>query len=96
MENVYFKRTIDDELLAWSKESSRKPILLRGARQVGKSTAVKALAKLFDYFVEINFEEQKSVHSLFEGDLSPAELCENLSLMFNTKIEAGKTLLFFL
>lgn len=70
-------------------------MLLRGARQVGKSTSVRELAKNFEYFLEINFEEQKRVHSLFEGDLSPRELCDNLSVMYNTPVIAGKTLLFF-
>jgi len=92
---MYLARKIDRDLLEWSKESQRKPLLLRGARQVGKSTSVRELAKNFEYFLEVNFEEQKRVHSLFEGDLSPRELCDNLSVMYNTPVIAGKTLLFF-
>lgn len=92
---MYIKRSIDKELLAWSKDSSRKPLLLRGARQVGKSTAVRELAKGFEYYLEINFEEQKRVHSLFKEDLSPIELCDNLSIMYNTPVIPGLTLLFF-
>jgi uncharacterized protein len=92
---MYIKRSIDIELLKWSTDHSRKPLLLRGARQVGKSTAVRELAKKFDYYIEINFEEQKRVHNLFEEDLSPVELCDNLSIMYNTPVIHGKTLLFF-
>lgn len=92
---MYLRRKIDQELLAWSKELSRKPLLLRGARQVGKSSAVKELSKHFDNFLEINFEEQRQVHVLFAGDLSPKALCENLSVLYNTPIVPGKTLLFF-
>jgi predicted AAA+ superfamily ATPase len=92
---MYLARKIDRDLLEWSKESRRKPSLLRGARQVGKSTSVRELAKNFEYFLEINFEEQKRVHSLFDGDLSPRELCDNLSVMYNIPFVAGKTLLFF-
>jgi predicted AAA+ superfamily ATPase len=92
---MYLARKIDRDLLEWSKESQRKPLLLRGARQVGKSTSVRELAKNFEYFLEINFEEQKRVHSLFDGDLSPRELCDNLSVMYNIPFVAGKTLLFF-
>lgn len=92
---MYLARKIDRDLLEWSKESQRKPLLLRGARQVGKSTSVRELAKNFEYFLEINFEEQKRVHSLFDGDLSPHELCDNLSVMYNIPFVAGKTLLFF-
>ena len=91
---MYLARKIDRDLLEWSKESQRKPLLLRGARQVGKSTSVRELAKNFEYFLEINFEEQKWVHSLFEGDLVPRELCDNLSVMYNILCVAGKTLLF--
>lgn len=91
---MYLKREIDAELLKWSKETSRKPLLMRGARQVGKSSAVRELSKNFEFFLEINFEEQKKVHSLFEGDLSPQELCDNFSLMYNIPVKAGRTLLF--
>jgi len=91
---MYLARKIDRELLEWTKESQRKPLLIRGARQVGKSTAVRNLAGQFEYFLEINFEEQRRVHSLFEGDLSPRELCDNLAVMYNIPVVAGKTLLF--
>lgn len=91
---MYIKRKVDSELLAWRRQKAGKPLLLRGARQVGKSTAVKELSRQFDYFIEINFEEQRSVHKLFEGDLNPIELSENLSLLYNTPVIPGKTLLF--
>jgi len=92
---MYLKRGFDTELLSWSKESSRKPLLLRGARQVGKSSSVRELGKHFEFFLEVNFEEQRNVHSLFEGDLSPQTLCENLSIMYNVPVKEGRTLLFF-
>ena len=90
-----FKKKIDLELLSWSKSSNRKPLLVRGARQVGKSSAIRALAAHFDFFLEINFEEQRQVHTLIEGDLEPFGLCEMLSVLYNIPIVAGKTLLFF-
>ena len=92
---MYLAREIDKDLLDWKNESSRKPLLLRGARQVGKSSAIRNLARYFDHYLEINFEEQKQVHALFAGDLSPRDLCENLSILFKTPIVPGKTLLFF-
>ena len=92
---MYIKRKIDSELLAWSKDISRKPLLLRGARQVGKSSAVRELSRHFDFFLEVNFEEQKKAHNLFEGDLSPQTLSDNLSIMYNTPVIEGRTLLFF-
>jgi len=73
--NMYLRRRIDKELFDWSRETSRKPLLIRGARQVGKSSSVRELSKNFEFFLEVNFEEQRQVHSLFEGDLSPEDLC---------------------
>ncbi|GHT47111.1 hypothetical protein AGMMS49965_25010 [Bacteroidia bacterium] len=86
---------IDNDLELWSKESKHKPILLRGARQVGKSTSVRKLAEQFEFFVEVNFEKKKAAHSLFQSDLEPKTICEELSVMYNTPIIAGKTLVFF-
>lgn len=92
---MYLKRKIDKELLDWKEEPGRKPLLVRGARQVGKSSSIRKLGESFDMIVEVNFEEQKSVHALFEGDLTPQVLCENLSVFLETDIVPGKTLLFF-
>lgn len=95
MENKYLYRKIDSELVKWSKETNRKPLLIRGARQVGKSFAVRELGRKFDYFVEINFDQREDVRVLFEKNLSPQEICNNLSLLYNTPIIPGQTLLFF-
>ena len=90
MENEYLYRKIDDQLLAWSRENKRKPLLVRGARQVGKSSAIRNLARHFEYFVEVNFDQQKEVCTLFERGISPQEICENLSLIYNTPISRVK------
>lgn len=92
---MYLERNIDKELLRWKDDEERKPLLVRGARQVGKSSSIRKLGESFDSFLEINFEEFRRVHSLFEGDLTPQVLCENLSIMFDKEIVPGKTLLFF-
>ena len=94
--NNYFFRTIDSELLAWSKEPDHKVLMLRGARQVGKSSSVRHLGKMFQYFLEVNFEEDKETRSFFEkGSLSPQPICELLAVKYGTPIVPGKTLLFF-
>jgi predicted AAA+ superfamily ATPase len=95
MENGYFKRNIDAVLLKWSGETGRKPLLLRGARQVGKTSAVKALGRQFKHYVEINFDIDTGAGSYFSKNLEPAELCSQLSLYFRTPIIPGETLLFF-
>jgi predicted AAA+ superfamily ATPase len=92
---MYLSRNIDSELTDWRAEKEGKPLLIRGARQVGKSTAIRELARQFDYFLEVNFEEQRQVRKLFEGDLNPQALCENLAILYNVPVIPGKTLLFF-
>ena len=94
-QTTYFDRKIDSILAAWSKESYRKTLLLRGARQVGKSSAVRHLAQSFQYFIEVNFDDVKEVHRFFEEDNSPQEICEQLALYYRIPVVAEKTLLFF-
>jgi uncharacterized protein len=91
----YIPRIIDQELEKWRNQRDRKPLLLRGARQVGKSSAVRHLAKSFDHFVEVNFDENPEFSTLFEKSISPAELCEQLTLLLKVPIVEGKTLVFF-
>lgn len=69
--------------------------MLRGARQVGKSSSVRELSRKFDYFLEVNFEENKDIHGLFTGNLAPENICKNLSLIYDTPVIPGKTLVFF-
>ena len=91
---MYLRRTIDVELLNWKSTEKRKPLILRGARQVGKTSTIKNLAVHFTYFVEINFDELPLYSSVFEKNLSVFEVCEQLSVLTNTPIVAGETLLF--
>lgn len=92
---MYFRRNIDAELLSWAKESRRKPLLLRGARQTGKTCSVREFAKTFKHFLEVNFEKDFVVHSLFDKNLSPQEICRDLSVYYNVPVVAGETLVFF-
>lgn len=94
MTKKYLPRAIDPLLINWKVETDRKPLLLRGARQVGKSSLVRSFSDHFDHYIEINFEENRSIHRLFEGNLSPDEICEAIAALFNTPVVPGKTLLF--
>lgn len=89
------KRAILKKLLEWKNNPQRKPLLLRGARQVGKTFVVKEFAKEFDNFVEINFELLPTMKNLFEKDLSAKRIIRDLSLMLKTEIVPKKTLIFF-
>lgn len=90
----YIQRNIDKELIAWKDDSMRKPLLLRGARQVGKSSAVRHFGKQFKYFAEVNFERNKAVKSFFQGDIDVHLIAQKISSYINVPIESGKTLLF--
>ena len=92
---MYFKRNIDAGLLNWAKESNRKPLLLRGARQVGKTCSIREFSKSFRYFLEVNFESDSEVRSLFEKNLSPKEISRDLSVYYNVPVVPGETLVFF-
>ena len=91
---MYHKRLIDSVLVEWKNEPRRKPLLVRGARQVGKSSAVRELAKNFEFIVEINFESKPSFKALFEKDIDVEEISNQLALLTNIPIIEGKTLLF--
>jgi len=92
----YFNRKIDLALQQWSNEKPRKPLMLRGARQVGKTTAVRNLGKNFQNFVEINFEnkDHSVAKTVFAQHSDPQIICGELMALFNKPIVAGKTLLF--
>lgn len=89
------KRLIDWHLEAWRIEGKRKPLLLRGARQIGKTYAVRQLGLHFENFVEINFELLPKAKTMFEKDLRPERIVWELGLLANQPITPGKTLLFF-
>ena len=91
---MYIPRRIDAELIAWKKSQTRKPLLIRGARQVGKSTAVRNLAKDFAYFIEINFDEQPMYQDLFAHTPDIHEIIEQLAIITQTEIIEGQTLVF--
>jgi predicted AAA+ superfamily ATPase len=89
------KRIIDGELEKWAQEESPKPLLLRGARQVGKTYAVRKLGRRFTSFVEINFDENPETALFFKDGLSAAPIVEKLSAYAGRTIVPGETLLFF-
>ncbi len=89
------KRLIDWHLGQWKKSSIRKPLLIRGARQVGKTHAVRRFGQTFKNMVEINFEIAEDAKKIFERDLQPDRILQQLSLYADEDIIPGKTLLFF-
>lgn len=92
--NDYIARNIDEVLLKWKNGNRRKPLLIRGARQVGKSSAVKHLGETFENYVEVNLELQKNLSTIFDLDLDPKRICFELGAALGAKITPGNTLLF--
>ena len=78
---MYIERAIDKLLMEWKDSNSLKPLLLRGARQVGKSWAVKHLGESFEYYVEVNFEKRPELKDVFERVHEVHELANSLSLL---------------
>ncbi|MBI2068199.1 MAG: ATP-binding protein [Deltaproteobacteria bacterium] len=79
----------------WKDRPVRLPLLIRGARQVGKTWLVREHARSYENFVEINLESQPEYLDLFKSSYGkPEELIKNISLLGGKKIEKGKTLLF--
>ncbi len=90
------KRTIDSELLNWKTLSFRKPLIIRGARQVGKTYSVSKFGKSsFESFIKLDFEKNRSIQKIFNQDLSVQQIIRDIEIFAEQKITPGKTLLFF-
>lgn len=89
------KRKIDQALLEWKKDPDHYPLLLRGARQIGKTYSVRQLGKTYfkDYF-ELNFEKNPEFKEIF-NTLDPKTIINRIETQFQRKIQPGKSLLFF-
>ena len=90
------KRHLMKNLCDWKASSRRKPLLLMGARQVGKTTLLKTFGQ--QYYanqVIINFDDRPDLKALFEPNLIPTRIIKDISLELNVEIIPGKTLLIF-
>ncbi|MCX6581200.1 MAG: AAA family ATPase [Candidatus Aminicenantes bacterium] len=91
---IQLERDLSMVLGKWKNDPGRKPLILKGARQVGKSWLARELGKTFDNFVEINFERKSEACAFFDGNIEPAGIIKNISNYFGVKITPGATLLF--
>ena len=89
------RRNIFDHLLQWKADAGRKVLLLRGARQVGKTFVVRELGATFPAFIEVNFEKDVDVARFFNQNLDPFRICDELSAYYGKPIRENETLLFF-
>ncbi|MEZ4886130.1 MAG: ATP-binding protein [Chitinophagales bacterium] len=90
------QRNITAKLLAWKNQYNRKPLIVRGARQVGKSWSISAFGKQFfeGQLHVVNLEKRVDWHSIFERNLDAVRILSELEIALNTRIEVGKDLLF--
>lgn len=90
------KRVIDNQLVAWKQSAQRRPLLLFGARQVGKTYALEALGQSqFSRTVRIDFSRDSAARSIFEGSLDPAHIVAAIEATYGIDIAPEDTLLIF-
>lgn len=88
-----FNRDIIKNLKIWADKPIRKPLVLRGARQVGKTTAVEIFSKEFENYIYLNLDEAED-RNIFKEDLSVHELIQSILVLKNIQLKHGKTLIF--
>ena len=90
------KRNAINSLIEWKNSDDRKPMVLRGARQVGKTWLMKEFGKeYYDNFVYFNFDEDEQLKSIFDFNKNPQRIIELLSIIAAEKIFPEKTLVIF-
>ena len=91
------KRKIDDRLVRWSKDPDRLPLIIKGARQIGKTEAIKNFAaQNYENVIEINFVLQKEYRTIFEDGYEVDTILQNITFLNpSLRVEPGKTLVFF-
>lgn len=90
------ERDIINLFKEWKEETHRKPILLQGARQIGKTWAMETFGKeCFEYYAKFDFDRQEELKSVFQTSKSPERIIKELALYCDVPLIAGKTLLIF-
>jgi len=88
------RRDIIDYLYRWKESGDRKPILLRGARQTGKTWIMREFGKeYFDYTAEFNFDKVEELNNIFEKTKDIKRILKELALFIEVPLEPGKTLI---
>ena len=94
---MYLKRKIDSFLCDWKKNSNHNPLIVKGARQIGKTESILHFAKQnYDNVVYINFVEEPKYKNITVDGYKPEQICKNISLLNpEVKFTKGSTLIFF-
>lgn len=89
------KRNIQHALMEWKNSSNRKPLVLRGARQVGKTTAVKEFGQSFDHYIYLNLEKEKDANFFLETD-NVKQILDRIILEKAINVQSNESLLLFI
>lgn len=90
------RRYIIEQFKAWKNTPERKPILLKGSRQIGKTWAMETFGReAFDYYVKFDFDRQPELKSVFQISKNPERIIKELALYTEVPIIAGQTLIIF-
>ncbi|HHV09625.1 MAG TPA: ATP-binding protein [Clostridiales bacterium] len=90
------KRNIEEQLIQWKQKRRRKPLILYGARQIGKTYSIKEFGKkYFENTIYINFEINQKIIKDFDENISPSFLLHRMEVFFGQKIDPNKTLIIF-
>jgi hypothetical protein len=93
---VFLKRTAIEELYKWKNKKARKPLIIRGARQVGKTWLMKEFgANAYEHCVYISFDNNRQMRELFSADLDVTRLITGIELYAGHKIDPSNTLIIF-
>ena len=93
---VFLKRKAIQNLIKWKSDEERKPMVLKGARQVGKTWLMKEFGQTYyENYVYFNFDEEDDLKSIFETNKNPHRIIELLSMIAGEKIIPGETLIIF-
>lgn len=88
------ERIVMDKLIEWKNSESRKPLILKGARQVGKTWIMKEFGRnYYQNYTYLNFDEEDALASIFENNKNPHRIVELLSLISGERIVPGETLI---
>ena len=95
-DGVFMKRNAMQSLINWKNDPERKPLILRGARQVGKTWLMKEFGQTcYANYVYFNFDEEDELKSIFQANKNPHRIIELLSMISGEKIQPGETLILF-
>jgi len=90
------KRKIEKDLICWKNDPDRKPLLLDGARQVGKTYSIEKFAQeQYDNYVRVNFDIDRAVAASLQEDITPASILRMLEARTGERIVPGRTLVIF-